>query len=99
MIAPRALTIFSLFAQVADLVEVTGDAGSYFRINSDLFDCLHENVNQRNVITLVHTVTGLTALRSLLPYLTPVTTQTALRDAWQSPAALYSISGCGSLMR
>jgi len=52
-----------------------------------------------NVITLVHTVTGATAIRSLLPFLSPTTTRRALRYGWQVAAALYSISGNASANR
>ena len=58
-----------------------------------------KNVNQRNFITLLHAVTGTTALRSFLPYLSPATTSKMLRYGWQTAAGLYSISGIGSTNR
>ncbi len=97
MIGLRSLNDFQPFARTADLIEITGDPGKLLSDLTETFATAYvKNVNQRNVITLVHTVTGLTALRSLIPYLTPATTKTALRYAWQVAAALYSISATGS---
>jgi hypothetical protein len=55
-----------------------------------------KNMTQRNFITLIYTVTSATALRSLLPYLSPKTTQSMLRYGWQTAAALYTIASISS---
>lgn len=93
MIGLRRLNDFPPFARAADLVEIPDDAGKFLSELTESFATAYvRNVNPRSVITLVHTVTGLTALRPLLPYLTPATKRVALRYAWQVAAGLYSIS-------
>ena len=47
-------------------------------------------------MTLIHTITSTSGLRSLLPYLSPPTTEKILRFGWQVGAALYSIAAIGS---
>ncbi len=97
MIGLRSLDDFPPFAGAADLVETTGDAGRFITELTETFaNAYVKNVNQQNSITLIHTVTAATALRSLLPFLSPATTQRALRYGWQVAAALYSISSPGS---
>jgi hypothetical protein len=53
------------------------------------------NVHARNAIALVHAVTGATALRSLLPHLSPSATRSAQRYGWQLAAAIYAVYGAG----
>ena len=97
MIGLRSLDSFPPFAGAADLVEVTNNAGQFLSELTETFAGVYlKNVNRQNHITLIHSVTAATALRSLLPYLSPATTQRALRYGWQVAAALYSISGGGS---
>ncbi len=92
----RGLDSFPPFAPAADLVETTDDAGHFLSELTELFAAVYlKNVNQRNDLILIHTVTGATALRTLAPYLSPATTRRALRYGWQVAAALYSISGNG----
>ena len=93
MIGLTRLNDFPPFAPTADLVEIPDDADKFLSELTEPFATAYvRNVNPRNVITLVHTITGLTALRPLLPYLTAATRRVALRYAWQVAAALYSIS-------
>lgn len=97
MIGLRNLDEFSPFAQVADLVEASGSADKFLSQVTEVFATAYvKNVNQRNFIALIHAVTGTTSLRSLLPYLSPTTTQKMLRYGWQTAAALYSVFGIGS---
>ena len=97
MIGLRSLDEFPPFAVAADLVETTGDAGHFITELTETFATAYvKNVNPQNFITLIHTVTAATALRSLLPFLSPSTAQRALRYGWQVAAALYSISGPGA---
>jgi hypothetical protein len=44
-------------------------------------------------IVFVHGVTGLTAIRSLLPLLEPETARRMVRYGWQASAALYATFG------
>jgi hypothetical protein len=97
MVGLRSLHDFSPFATTADLVDTTGAAGKFLSELTETFATVYaRQVTPRNFITLIHCVTGATALRSLLPYLSPATTRKALRYGWQVAAALYSISGGGS---
>ena len=96
MVGLRSLDNFPPFAPTADLVEVTDDAGRFLSELTELFAAVYlKNVNPRNDLILIHTVTAATALRTLAPYLSPADTRKALRYGWQVAAALYSISGNG----
>ena len=93
MVALRALESFQPFADVANLIEVSGNTDQLLSEVTETFARAYiKNVNQRNLITLIHCVTGTAAVRSLLPYLTPATTQKMLRYGWQVAAGLYSIA-------
>jgi hypothetical protein len=97
MVGLRSLHDFPPFAAAADLVETNGAAGKFISEVTETFGAVYVgHVTPRNFITLIHSVTGVTALRSLLPYLSPATTRKALRYGWQVAAALYAISGGGS---
>jgi hypothetical protein len=98
MVALRSLHDFPPFSATADLVETTVAAEKFLSELTETFATVYvRHVAPRNFITLIHSVTAATALRSLLPYLSPATTRKALRYGWQASAALYSISGDGSL--
>ncbi len=93
----RSLNDFQPFASVANLVETTGKADQFLSEVTATFAVAYlKNVTPRNFITLIHAVTGTTALRSLLPYASPATISRLLHYGWQMAAALYSISGIGS---
>ena len=97
MVGLQRLKDFPPFSGAADLVETTDDASRFLSELTETFATVYlKNVNRGNVITLVHTITGATAIRSLLPFLSPPTTRRALRYGWQVAAALYSISGSAS---
>jgi Questin oxidase-like len=97
MIGLRSLNDFRLFAGVADLIETTGKPERLLSDVTETFATAYiKNVTRGNLIALIHTVTGATGLRSLLPYLSPATAQKALRYGWQTGAALYSVYGVGS---
>ncbi len=51
------------------------------------------NVNDANAIGLIHCVTGPSAVRLLLPYLTPDVADQACAYAWQAGAAIYAAFG------
>lgn len=97
MIGLRSLNDFQPFAGVVDLVEATGKAEQFLSEVTETFATAYvKNVTPRNLIALIHAVTGTASLRSLAPYLTPATTQKVLRYGWQTAAALYSVFGVGS---
>jgi hypothetical protein len=97
MIGLRSLDDFSPFANVADLVGGSGSADKLLSEVTEVFATAYvKNVTPRNFIALIHAVTGTTSLRSLMPYLSPSTTQKMLRYGWQTAAALYSVFGLGS---
>jgi hypothetical protein len=97
MIALRSLNEFTPFAHVANLLDLTRNAPQVLSEITETFATAYiRNVNQRNFITLLHSVTATTSLRSLLPHLSPDTTQRVLRYGWQIASGLYSISAIGS---
>jgi hypothetical protein len=97
MVGLRSLNDFGTFSNVANLVEPAIDPAQFLSEVTETFATAYlKNVTQRNFITLLHSVTGTTALRSILPYLSPAATQSMLRYGWQTGAALYSIAAIES---
>jgi hypothetical protein len=97
MIGLRSLDDFPPFAGVADFIEATGKQNQFLLELTETFAVAYmKNVTSRNFITLIHAVTGTSALRWLLPHLSPATAGRLLRYGWQMAAGLYSISGTGS---
>jgi questin oxidase-like protein len=90
-----ALDEFSDFAPVVGLLDVTRDPGRVISDVSETFTRVYL-ANARDVlstIVFIHGVTGVVALRSLLPYLSDATVRDVLRYAWQGSCALYSAFG------
>lgn len=85
------------FAPVADLIALPVEAAPFLSELTETFATVYvRNVHSRNAIALVHAVTGTTALRSLLPHLSPSATRSAQRYGWQLAAAIYAVYGAGS---
>jgi len=96
MVGLRSLDDFPPFAGAVNLADTTGKAEQVISELTEAFaEAYVKRASERNFITLIHAVTGTTALRSLLPYLRPETARSMLRYGWQMAAALYSISGDG----
>ena len=92
------LQSFAPFADAANLVDTSGDASAFLSDLSATFVRAYLT-NAKSVlgaIVFVHSMTGPSALRPILPYLPTEATGVALRYAWQAAAALlpvYSIPG------
>ena len=87
-----ALDGFPDFAKVMPMVDTEGNAGASLSELTEAFAGVYlKNVNGRNDLILLHAVTVAAGLRSLLPYLTPATTQKTLAYGWQAAAGLFSI--------
>ena len=94
----EALDEFPDFAPVRGLLDITHDPARGISDISETFTRVYL-ANARDVlstIVFIHGVTGVVALRSILPYLTATTTRDALRYAWQGSCALYSAFGQSS---
>lgn len=90
----RSLNQLPEFAPVADLIALPANPVSFLSELTETFAGVYvRHVHSRNAIALVHAVTGTTALRSLLPYLSASATPIALRYAWQLAAGVYSVYG------
>src|SRR5262245_58706538 len=87
-----ALDDFPAFAPVIDLLDVTGDPGVLLSDLSETFVRVYlANAHDfLSAIVFVHSVTGVSAVRSILPYLPDATARDAIRHAWQGSCALYS---------
>ncbi|MEZ5345514.1 MAG: questin oxidase family protein [Pyrinomonadaceae bacterium] len=85
---------FPEFGGVIGSLEIQGKPE---QIISDLTEAFAEiyvrNVLPRNNVALIHSVTGLASVRSLVPYFSLATTERMLRYGWQAAAGIYSISG------
>ncbi len=82
---------FAPFASAADLVDASGDPSEFLSDLTETFAGVFlASVPPGSVITFIHSVTGPSAVRLLLPYLDPLARAAALRYAWQGAAAMYS---------
>lgn len=91
----EALDEFPDFASVIGLLEVKPDPAQAISDVTETFARVYL-ANAHDVlstIVFIHSITGVVALRSLLPYLPDTTTREALRYAWQGSCALYSAFG------
>jgi Questin oxidase-like len=93
MASLQNLNEFAPFGNVVDLVKISVDAGKFLTEMTETFANVYvKNVNQQNFIALIHTITGTTATRTLLPYLSQQSRPDFLLYTWQFAAGLYSIS-------
>ena len=83
------------FAAAIDLLDVSGDPTVVLSDLTETFSrvFLANAVDQMGLITFIHGVTGVVALRSLLPLLPAGAVREALRRLWQIDAALYVALG------
>jgi len=91
----EALEEFPDFTPVIGLLDVKSDPVQMISDISETFTRVYL-ANAHDVlstIVFIHSVTGVVALRSLLPYLPAATTHEILRHAWQGSCALYSAFG------
>lgn len=91
----RSLNDFPGFAPVINMLDVRGDPASVISDLTETFTRVYLANAQDNytVIAFIHGVTACAALRSIAPYLDADATRAALRYAWQTGAALYSVYG------
>lgn len=91
----KPLDAFPPFAQVAELVDATGDASAFVSDLTATFARAYlVNVPRGgSVITYLHGVTGPSAMRLLLPYLDAPARSGLLRYGWQGAAGVYAASG------
>jgi len=92
-----ALEGFPPFAPVIGLVDVGGNPGRVVSELTETFARVYLG-NARDFLTaivFVHGVTAVTAVRSLLPYLSEAATRAALRYAWQASCGLYAAFATG----
>jgi hypothetical protein len=89
----RSLHEFPAFAPVIGMIDV-GGADALSQLTETFARVYLANAHDPyTVIAFIHGVTACVALRSLAPYLDAEATRTALRYAWQTGAALYSVYG------
>jgi hypothetical protein len=91
----RSLNDFPAFAGVIGMVDVSGDPMTAISDLTETFTRVYlANAHDAYaIIAFIHGVTACAALRSLAPYLDDAATRAALRYAWQTGAALYSVYG------
>jgi hypothetical protein len=89
----RSLHDFPDFAPVIGMLDTGGDPAKTISALTQTFARVYlANANDPyTVIAFIHGVTAVAALRSLAPYLDADETRAALRFAWQTGAALYSV--------
>src|SRR6185295_1095038 len=93
----KGLEGFQPFADSINLINTAGKTEELLSEITETFATAYlKNVSDRNNLSLLHAVTATAGLRSLLPYLSPATTQKVVTYGWQTAAALYSIAGVDS---
>jgi hypothetical protein len=89
------LDTFTPFTNILDLVDSSGDGGAFLSDLTATFARVYL-ANAKSVlgtIVFVHSVTGPTSLRPMLPYLSGDDAAVALRYGWQAAAALFTVYG------
>jgi Questin oxidase-like len=89
------LDTFTPFANILDLVDSSGDGGAFLSDLTATFARVYL-ANAKSVlstIVFVHSVTGPSSLRPVLPYLSAEDAAVALRYGWQAAAALFTVYG------
>ena len=87
----RALDGVADFAGVVDLVDPSPDPERFLSDMTRTFAHAYlATVSSDQIIGMIHSVTGPSALRLLMPHIQADTSTTALRYAWQAGAAIYS---------
>ena len=89
------LEAFTPFANILDLVDSSGDGSAFLSDLTATFARAYL-ANAKSVlstIVFVHSVTGPSALRPMLPYLSARDAAVALRYGWQAAAALFTVYG------
>jgi len=89
------LETFGPFAEALDLVDTSGDAGRFLSDLTATFARVYLANAQSTLGTIVfiHSVTGPSSLRPMLPYLSDSEAAVGLRYAWQAAAALFTVYG------
>ncbi len=92
MLELRNLNDFEEFAEVTNLIEIKGDAEKLISNLTESFSKVYlERVNRRNLIRLIHVITSLASIRTLLPIISDQTKEKLLFYGWQASAGLISI--------
>jgi hypothetical protein len=87
----EALDAFPPFRSVLDSVDASGDASGFLSDLTATFAGVYlANVPAASVIAFIHTVTGPSAVRLLLPHVDAAAAQSLLRHAWQGAAAIQA---------
>jgi len=84
------------FRSVLYLIDTSGDPSPILSELTETFAHVYlanSDPPHGRMIIFIHSVTGPSALRLLLPHLTPDAAHTALRYGWQAAAALYAVFG------
>jgi hypothetical protein len=89
------LSDFAPFPDVADLVDPSGDPSRFLSDLTATFArvYLEQAQSGMGVITFIHSVTGPSAVRLLLPHVPPDVQSSLLRYAWQAAAGFYAALG------
>ena len=90
------LDTFTPFANILDLVDTSGGDGGAFLSDLTATFARVYLANAKSVlstIVFVHSVTGPSSLRPMLPYLSASDAAVALGYAWQAAAALFTVYG------
>jgi hypothetical protein len=86
---------FAPFGGALDMVDTSGDASRFLSDLTATFASVYL-ANAKSIlgaIVFVHSVTGPSSLRPMLPYLSPDVAAAGLKYGWQAAAALFTVYG------
>ncbi|MFN2634754.1 MAG: questin oxidase family protein [Thermoanaerobaculia bacterium] len=87
----EALRDLPSFSRVADLVDTSSDPSVFLtRVTEAFADACLAHATRASAIAWVHTVTGPSAVRLLLPHVNPATARSLARYAWQGAAGIHA---------
>jgi len=91
----KPLEKFPDFAEVINYIDVSIDPSFIISNLTETFAQVYlaNAGNVKLIVTFIHGVTAISALRFLIPYLAPRVINKALKYAWQAGAAIYSAWG------
>ena len=83
----------AFFGHVVNLVDVSNRDAFLTDMTETFAHAYLANVNDANTIGLIHCLTGPSAVRLLVPFLSPDVADQACAHAWQAGAAIYAAFG------
>lgn len=90
----RNLQNFKEFSDVTTFIEIEDNYENFIsKLTESFANAFVEKVQRRNLIGLIHIITSLSSIRTLIPFVSENTKKQLLFYGWQTAAGIISISG------